>query len=147
MYPKDGDALSDNYTITLIRVTDIKQEIDFPNKYPWSAMERADDRITMILQEQAQMMKDAVKVSVTSDIEDLRLPPAEPNAILQWNDDGTGFKNTVPVAFDEMRDMVSSVEESRGTVNTMMKQVEASKNYVDSVAKKLQLDAFEVIFP
>ena len=51
IYPVEGTALLSGNKIKLRRVTELSQTLDLPNEYPFGNIEKAQDKLTMIMQE------------------------------------------------------------------------------------------------
>lgn len=66
-YPADGDPLDNTHKIILERRTQITQDTDLPDEYPFQNIEHMTDRVTLILQEMQEKMNRALLIRVGSD--------------------------------------------------------------------------------
>ena len=98
-YPISGTALGAGYKLTIIGAVPYTQVADITNAgafYP-QVIENALDRSTIQIQQIRELQSRAITVAV-SDTVDVSLPPARPNTIIGWNDDGTALENFDPSA-------------------------------------------------
>lgn len=98
-YPISGTALGAGYKLTIIGAVPYTQVADITNAgafYP-QVIENALDRTTIQIQQIRELQSRAITVAV-SDTVDVSLPPAQPNTIIGWNDDGTALENFDPSA-------------------------------------------------
>lgn len=67
IYPANGDALAVGQKVILERKTPISQDTDLPDEYPFENIERATDKIVLILQEMKADLDRSLKIRVDSD--------------------------------------------------------------------------------
>lgn len=67
IYPANGDALAVGQKVILERKTPISQDMDLPDEYPFENIERATDKIVLILQEMKADLDRSLKIRVDSD--------------------------------------------------------------------------------
>ena len=82
--------------VTLYRRSAIRRDSQYQSdgKFDAPPFERDFDKITTILQDQRRDVARALTLDPEDTITSIALPVAEPNKLLAWNDDGTGFANT-----------------------------------------------------
>lgn len=83
------------YTITLRRILDIIQELDYivGGSFPAEDHEQGLDRITMICQQLSEMLDRAALLAPSSSTADLTIPEPDSGKVLGWNAAGNDLVN------------------------------------------------------
>jgi hypothetical protein len=91
----DYGVLAEGQTLTIYREVPLTQETDWENsdEIDVEEIESADDKLTMIAQQQEDKIGRAIKVPVSSSLSDVECQAPEAGKALVWNDVGDGIVN------------------------------------------------------
>jgi hypothetical protein len=91
------DPLPTGTKLFLIRRTAQTQlnNIEEGSPFPAAVVTKEFDRLTMMIQDLQYQVRQSLKFSPTSEIEDSNLPEPEAGALLQWNSDEDGLQNVL----------------------------------------------------
>lgn len=108
-----NDKRSTSDFITIYRKYSLKQEADFQdfNAAPADTTEQCFDKGLMVSQQLQEELSRAIKVPITSSVENLSLPNPIPGRTLKWNSDATGLENS-DVSMDEIGEYVETAEKN-----------------------------------
>lgn len=98
-YPS-GDPLPSGWKITLLRIVHLVQETDLVNQGPFFAevIEESLDRLTVIDQQQQEVLDRAIRLPVSAGAVSAELPVPTPLHSFRWNAAGTALETTLDPA-------------------------------------------------
>ena len=151
IYPANGDALAIGQKVILERKTPISQDTDLPDEYPFENIERATDKIVLILQEMKADLDRSLKIRVDSDknpnevakdIVERSVKAANDamnamNVISEKSDKINANADIINRLGEEIKAIASTVDDKLATANTAL---DASSTNV-ATAERLVRDA------
>lgn len=135
-------------TIVIMRSMPITQERSMGKIWPFNEIEKAADKLTMIIQDIYEKLNRSVKLPVgTSFKGDFELPNPKAGNVIAWNDDGTNLENQdVLTAARELaaeaKAYADAAEKSREAAGTSEANVKASQ---ESLVKAIENDKNEIL--
>lgn len=134
--------------IVIMRSIPITQERSMGSIWPFNEIEKAADKLTMIVQDIYEKLNRSVKLPVgTSFKGDFELPNPKAGNVIAWNDDGTNLVNQ-----DVLTPARKLAEESKASAEAAAESRDAAKTSEDNVkeaqeslAKAIEDDKNEIL--
>ena len=120
-------ALPEGKKLTIYRETPVTQETDLGEKYPLPLLEKMDDKLTMIVQEQTETLSRAVTVPKTSE--------ATPAEIMQTLYDGRDLAvESASLAEKSAADAAASATAAAASAKETLEELSLSAKYLGTRA-------------
>ena len=120
-------ALPEGKKLTIYRETPVTQETDLGEKYPLPLLEKMDDKLTMIVQEQTETLSRAVTVPKTSE--------ATPAEIMQTLYDGRDLAvESASLAKKSAADAAASATAAAASAKETLEELSLSAKYLGTRA-------------